>query len=125
MFPFAMGYTSGQRSAARAASLARDAAVSDGTRHTNRLEELEDRIDRLALVVRAMWALLEDGGVTPEQLAAKIEQLDLEDGVADGRGRRMATDCPSCGSKVPAELARCQYCGAGMSGRSDHPLNQL
>jgi len=124
MFEFVLGYTAGQKTATRAASLARDAAVADGTRHTNRIEDLEERIDQLALILRGMWALLEDGGVTAEQLMAKLEELDMQDGVADGRVRRDPVDCPSCDSKVPAGLSKCQYCGADVV-TDDHPLGHI
>ena len=125
MLEFVIGYSAGQRTASRAASLARDAAVADGTRHTNRIEDLEERIDQLALILRGMWALLEDGGVTAEQLMAKIEELDMADGVADGKVRREPVDCPSCDSKVPGGMARCQYCGADVVVEDDHPLGRL
>lgn len=125
MFEFVLGYTAGQKTASRAAALARDAAVADGTRHTHRIEDLDERIDQLALIVRGMWALLEEGGVTVERLMAKLEELDMQDGVADGRVRRGPVDCPACDSKVPAGLARCQYCGAEVTRDDDHPLGDL
>lgn len=124
MLEFVLGYSAGSATASRAASLARDAAVADGTRHSNRIEDLNERIDELALILRAMWALLEDGGVSNEQLIAKIEELDLKDGVADGRVRREPVDCPSCDSKIPAGLTKCQYCG-GEVAVDDHPLGHL
>lgn len=125
MLEFIIGYNAGQKTATRAASLARDAAAADGIRHTNRIEDLEDRIDQLALVVRGMWALLEEGGVTSEQLVAKIEKLDLADGVADGKVTRLPVDCPSCDSRVPAGLSSCQYCGATVRQGEDHPLGNI
>lgn len=124
MFEFVLGYNAGQRTATRAASLARSAAAADGTRHSNRIEDLEERIDQLALIVRGMWALLEEGGVTAEQLMAKLEELDMTDGVADGKVRPRPVDCPSCDSKVPAGLTKCQYCGADIV-RDDDPLGHL
>lgn len=124
MFEFVLGYTAGQKTATRAAALARDAAVADGTRHTHRIADLEERIDELALILRGMWALLEEGGVTTEQLMAKIEELDLADGSADGRARRGPVDCPGCDSKIASGLDKCQYCGTQIA-RDDHPLGHL
>lgn len=124
MLEFVLGYSAGSATASRAASLARSAAVADGTMHTHRIEDLSERIDELALILRGMWALLEDGGVTTEQLMAKLEELDMSDGVADGRVRRGPVDCPGCDSKVPGGLARCQYCGAEVV-QDDHPLGHL
>jgi hypothetical protein len=124
MLEFILGYSAGSSTASRAASLARSAAVADGTIHSNRIEDLNERIDQLAMIIRGMWALLEEGGVTTEQLMTKLEELDMLDGVADGKVTRGPVDCPSCDSKVAAGLTKCQYCGADVVG-SDHPLGQL
>lgn len=120
-----MGYSAGSATATRAASLARDAAVAAGTLHTNRIEDANERIDELAIILRAMWALMEEQGMTAEQLAAKIEEIDLQDGVADGRVTQRPVDCPSCDSKVPAGLSRCQFCGAQLVDDVGHPLGQI
>lgn len=126
MFEFILGYSAGSATASRAASLARDAAVAVGTHHTNRVEDLVERIDELAIIIRAMWAVMEEQGVTAEQLMAKIENIDLEDGVADGRITQRPANCPSCDAKVAAGLTNCQYCGATVSPAADsHPLDQI
>ena len=119
---FLLGYNMGGRSATRAASLARSAAVADGTHHTNRIEDLNERIDRLSLVVRAMWAVLEDQGYTAEELRSKLEALDLEDGVLDGQSREKVGECHSCQSKVAIGLVNCQFCGTEVRAGNTHPL---
>lgn len=110
MLPFVIGYSAGSRTASRAASLARGMA-SDGTHHSNRIEDLNERIDGMALIIRGMWMLLEENGYTPEQLLDKIEEIDLADGVADGQVTARPADCRACGSKVAPELDKCQFCG--------------
>ena len=126
MLEFIMGYSAGSATASRAASLARSAAAADGILHTNRLEDANERIDELAIIIRAMWALMEEQGVTPEQLMAKIEQIDLEDGVADGKITQRPTNCPSCDAKVAAGLSSCQYCGSAVAvAPESHPLDQV
>jgi hypothetical protein len=93
---------------------------------TNRLEDANERIDELAIIIRGMWALMEEQGVTPEQLMAKIEEIDLEDGIADGKITQRPTSCPSCDAKVAAGLSSCQYCGASVSPTNEsHPLDQI
>ncbi len=111
MLEYFLGFTMGQQSATRAASLARSAAVADGTHHTNRIEDLNERVDKLLMIVRAMWALMEEQGMTPEQLMAKIDELDLQDGVDDDQVRSQIVECPSCQSKVAPNLRACQLCG--------------
>jgi hypothetical protein len=125
MLEFILGYHAGSRTASRAASLARSAAVADGTVHSNRVEDLNERIDEFALILRGVWALLEEGGVTTEQLMAKLEELDMQDGVADGRMRKGPVDCPSCDSRVAPGLSKCQFCGAVIDSGDSDPLGAL
>lgn len=125
MLEFVLGYSAGQRTASRAASLARSAAVGDATIHTNRIEDVNERIDRLAMIVRAMWALLEEEGYTTEQLLAKLEELDLLDGEMDGKVSQQVVDCPSCQSKVAPGLRNCQFCGATVRTEDGHPLGEI
>ena len=124
MFEFVLGYSAGSQTASRAASLARSAAAGDAIIHTNRIEDINERIDAMALILRGMWALLEEQGFTNQQLLAKLEELDLSDGTADGRVHHGPVPCPSCDSKVPPGLSKCQYCGAEIPG-DDHPLAQI
>jgi hypothetical protein len=114
-----------QQSATRAASLARSAAAADGTRHSNRIEDLNERVDRLVLILRATLALLEEQGITPERLMAKIEELDLQDGTDDGQLREGVVDCPACQSKVAPGLRRCQFCGTEVRADDGHPLGRV
>ncbi len=65
MLEFYLGYSMGQSSATRAASLARSAAVADGTHHTNRIEDLNERIDRLVMIMRATLAFSRSRGSPP------------------------------------------------------------
>lgn len=125
MLDFVIGYSMGQRTASRSAMLARGAAAADGTLHANRIEDLNERIDRLLMIVRGMWALMEEQGMTPDQLIAKVDEIDMEDGQRDGHFRPPPADCPSCGSKVPSGLAACQICGTGVPTDTTNPLGQI
>ena len=125
MLEFVLGYSAGSQTASRAAALARSAAVADASHHSNRVEDLNERIDRLTMIVKAMWMILEQDGHTPEELLAKLEEIDHGDGVADGRVTAIPVDCPSCDSKVAPGLPRCQFCGAVVRTEDDHPLDQL
>jgi len=125
MLEYFLGYSMGQKTASRAASLARSAAVADGTHHTNRIEDLDERVDKLFMIMRAVWALLEEQGYTAEELSAKLEEIDLEDGVADGQVRAPLVDCPSCQSKVAPGLRNCQLCGTEVRSETGHPLDHV
>jgi hypothetical protein len=125
MLEFVLGYGMGQKSAARVSALSRTAATTDGTSPTRRIEELDERIDKLAMIVRAMWALLEGQGLTADQLIAKLEEIDLLDGAIDNQVRPGVVDCPSCHSKVAVGLKACQFCGTEVRTETGHPLGEI
>jgi hypothetical protein len=77
------------------------------------------------MIVRAMWALMEDQGQTADQLIAKLEEIDLLDGTIDDRVRPKVVDCPSCHSKVAVGLKACQFCGTQVRSEAAHPLAQI
>lgn len=125
MFEFMLGYNMGQRNATQAATLARSAAAADGVRQTSRVEDLNEKIERLTLAVKAMWALLEEQGMTSDQLIAKMEEIDTSDGERDGLATPHAGDCTACGAKVAAGLSSCQYCGAKVAVGDGSPLSRI
>lgn len=99
--------------------------MASGNVHSHSLEDMNERVDSMALILRALWALLEEQGLTADQLIDKIEELDLLDGKADGKVTALATDCPSCGSKVAAGLNKCQFCGTDVRAEDPGPLGDL
>ena len=76
------------------------------------LQEMTVRMDRLALVTRALFELLsEKAGVTERDLARKIAEVDARDGVVDGRMTTPAKPCPACGGMMSPKFNRCLFCG--------------
>jgi len=74
---------------------------------------LKERFEELALACAAMWSLLEEKtSLTQEDLFAKIREIDLKDGVADGKMTRTVKNCPACGRTMSARHKKCFYCGA-------------
>jgi hypothetical protein len=110
VFDFLMGYVIGERNARQAASLAR---TSSGPGHTvvGDIHDVNERIDRMLLVVDAMWSFLQDQGFTDEHLRARIAALDASDGTTDGRRTSMPVQCPSCHAMVQAGRTVCAFCG--------------
>ena len=79
-------------------------------------DNVELRLERALLTMEAMWTLLRDRfGVTDEQLAARIVELDESDGMLDGKVRRPPLACPACARNVPSRFPRCLYCGAAIA----------
>ena len=119
---FLTGYVLGQHGA-QSAKLASSNQARSGA-SSNDILDLNDRVDRLILVVDAMWSLLEDAGYTDEQLVERIEQIDLSDGVADGKRRPEATTCSNCEARVPGGFSACQFCGTPVPGAPD-PIDSV
>lgn len=118
---FLTGYILGQHGR-QSARLASSVAASGGASKTELLD-VHDRVDRLILVVDAIWSLLVESGFTDDQLRERIDQIDTADGVADGRRTVRASECRRCGAMVPGDLPACQFCGTPpLEGDEPHPL---
>ncbi|MFW6065688.1 MAG: hypothetical protein ACOC9S_02605 [Planctomycetota bacterium] len=92
-----------------------------GLSRTRRLQEelrrVEDKLDKLTLVCMSMWSLLcEKTDLTEEQLAERVQQIDLQDGKADGKVTQSLKECPQCGRAMSSRHARCLYCGTEKTG---------
>ncbi len=78
------------------------------------IDLLRQSIEKLALVHAAMWTLLQEKvGLKDEELLNRMQELDLQDGVADGRlssGR--VAECAACHRPMSRTHERCMYCGA-------------
>jgi hypothetical protein len=73
---------------------------------------VEDRLNQLALVNMALWTLLKERtGLTEEELAQRVEEIDLSDGQLDGKVRGTVVQCPECGHNLSRKHNRCLYCG--------------
>lgn len=116
MFQFVTGYVMGSRQGGKAAGLA--ASADSFNRTSSGLHDTNDRVDRLVMVVEAMWSLLEESGYTKEQLDERIKEMDRLDGTEDGRAIRSRIRCPECDSVVMEGLGRCQICGTEVGEES-------
>ena len=77
------------------------------------VREVAERMDRLTLVCMAMWSLLEErAGLTEEDLMERVKEIDLRDGVPDGKVSKTVAQCLKCGRVMSPRHNRCLYCGA-------------
>ena len=84
-------------------------ALKESAKFTQRLER---KLPMMVLVNKAMWEILEDKiGVTPDELASKVTEIDLRDGVTDGKFKPAPMDCPECDAKICNDFRRCLFCG--------------
>lgn len=74
--------------------------------------ELKDQIAKLALMNQALWELLcQRLQLTDDDLAKIAQEIDLRDGVADGKMTETAVRCPQCGRISNSRHWKCLYCG--------------
>jgi hypothetical protein len=83
---------------------------------------LRRSLERMALANMAMWELVRGPlKITDQMLADKMEEIDLRDGVRDGRitPPREPGYCPKCGRRTSQRHERCIYCGEITIPRSE------
>jgi len=88
------------------------AASGAADRAKETANQVDARVDRALLTMEAIWVLVRDRlGLTDEQLADKVVELDLNDGQLDGKVRRPPLQCPTCHRTTIRRLSSCIYCG--------------
>ena len=89
------------------------ARASAGARRAEQAaSEVEERIDKLTLICMAMWELLRDNTkFTETDLMAKVQEIDLRDGVPDGKITATVSKCPQCNRTMNPRHQTCLYCG--------------
>jgi hypothetical protein len=74
---------------------------------------LDDRLERLALICMAMWTLIRSKtDLTEEDLLQCVSEIDLMDGVADGKITQQVCRCGRCDRPMSSRHTRCIYCGS-------------
>ncbi|MBI2421653.1 MAG: hypothetical protein HYV27_02405 [Candidatus Hydrogenedentes bacterium] len=87
-------------------------ARAEAVTYQANIKELQHQVERLSLMNQAMWELIrERAGLTDADLEAKAREVDLRDGLADGRLSTIAVKCPSCMRVCNSKHHKCLYCG--------------
>ncbi len=102
--------------------VARDRAAASGERASRvaadvrtQNESIKCDIERLFMLTEALWTILkEQHGYTDDDLAGRIQEIDMRDGKLDGKvtQEKIRPDCPQCGRKLMGRNPVCLYCGA-------------
>jgi|GEM_PF-649010 len=102
---------------AQVAARAADAAAKKAMDARSDIQALRAAIDKLILVDRALWEIIaESQGLTEEYLLNKVNEIDLRDGVLDGKIREPVRKCASCGKVLQKGHTKCVYCGTKDEG---------
>ncbi len=90
--------------AARAKSMARSVE--------SKVRVLEANLAKSLMINEALWELIRDKhGLTEKDLHDKLHEVDMRDGVLDGKNQRQAAKCPNCHHTVSPRHPACIYCG--------------
>ncbi|MCH6257756.1 hypothetical protein MLD52_14455 [Puniceicoccaceae bacterium K14] len=74
--------------------------------------EIQERISKLSLITQAVWSFLkEKHGLDETDLMNRIEELDMSDGVKDGKLTAVVHTCLGCAKKISTKYKTCIYCG--------------
>jgi len=83
-----------------------------GPTQTARVTELEHQVARLMLLNQALWELLRPRlKMTDADLEKFVHEVDMRDGVEDGKITHNAVKCPQCGRVSNSKHWKCLYCG--------------
>ena len=75
-------------------------------------ETYQQRIDKMAITIHAMWLLIsENTSFTEEDLKKRIIEIDMTDGKLDGRVRKKPLICKKCGAGISYRFKKCLICG--------------
>lgn len=78
----------------------------------SRVRDLEHEVDRLKLLNQALWELLREKlKITDAELEMRIADVDMRDGIKDGKMTTVALKCPSCSRVSSSKHWKCLYCG--------------
>lgn len=92
--------------------VSRRGSAGENTSQLARMAELEHQIARLMLLNQALWELLRPRlKMTDADLEALVAQIDVRDGVEDGKITHNAVKCPQCGRVSNSKHWKCLYCG--------------
>ena len=107
-FGFPGGYLAGSRAGSRAGRMSVMANAISQTGQAGDIADLDERLDRLGVVVAAMWSLLEEAGYSEEALEQRIEEFSKP------AEEVRLLPCPQCGAGVRPGSGACQICGTAV-----------
>jgi hypothetical protein len=78
----------------------------------DKVTRLEISIDRLLLINRALWEIIQERfQLTEEILKDKVSEIDLRDGKLDGRLKKGVKKCDRCNRMLNPRHKTCIFCG--------------
>lgn len=95
-----------------------DRAKSESEHSMRLISALDERIDQLALKCQALWEIVRtETSLSDSDIRTKIHEIDMRDGVSDGKISGSGKQCSGCGRAIGKRHARCLYCGKPSEGK--------
>lgn len=112
-----LGYMLGRAISRADTSMAEAGIRSMAAQKSIEFQFLERRIESLELACAGLWTLLkEQHGYTDEALVEAVREVDLRDGVEDGKISGSTEVCPECNRKMLTRKSpNCSWCGADLA----------
>jgi hypothetical protein len=115
MFRLRYNYGSDVNSGSYMGNQSSSRAESKATSLESQVKALRADLARSLMISEALWELLRDRAkLTEEDLHKKLYEIDMRDGVIDGKNQRKAKKCPDCEHMVSSRHPACIYCGKVM-----------
>ena len=101
------------------AQVASTAVAGDAARAKSKVGSVEREVRMLKanlaktmMICETLWEIVRDRhGLTEKDLHKKLYEVDMRDGVLDGKHQRKAEKCPNCDHTVSPRHPACIYCG--------------
>ena len=107
-----MGYMGGMGGMGMSTTPNRSVSKSIDHQLRSQVKELERRLDRQELVNRALWEIVaKTNNLADADLEKLIKDIDMRDGVADGKVTVVPLRCPTCKRVSSSKHWKCLYCG--------------
>jgi hypothetical protein len=79
------------------------------------VDDLKRRADALTIANQALWEILRARlGIEDKTVLLKMQEIDLRDGLADGKISPRPVACPRCARNSNSKRRACLYCGAAL-----------
>ena len=113
---FSAGHAAHSHAQSRAAVQAGHKASQDANRIRTENEQIQFDVEKLLMITEAMWTILKEQlGYEDEELMRRIEEIDMRDGVLDGKVKgSINPPCPECGRVLIGKMPKCLYCGTAV-----------
>lgn len=87
-------------------------AKSKADNLARQVKMLEANLAKTLLICETLWEFIaKEQGLNETDLNKMMYDIDMRDGVLDGKNQRKVSECPGCGRKVSPRHPACLYCG--------------